>query len=186
MERTIKQSAEQRRTNNTQSERKQSYSERSFRRNAQADEQSRQQRPNADLGSSSSTERKTTNTAGKDRLYSQQNKRISRGPSSSYRRSLHTGQPSWQRQAKKETSVTPTLDKEFSRLNMNNRRLLRGGGEDTYKVEGTYKFLGIPVGSFEGTATKGEPSEEQKPAETAAADTGTADTGTADTGTAES
>jgi hypothetical protein len=128
-----------------------------------AGEESRsQQRPNADLGSSSSTERKTTNTAGKDRLYppSQQDKRISRGPSSSHHRSLHTGQPSWQ-QARRETSVTPSLERRFSGLNMGNRRSLRGGKEITYK--------------FSGTITVEEPSEEQKPAETAAADTGTAE-----------
>ena len=138
MERTIKQSAERRITNNTPSERKQSYSERSFRSSAQADEQSRQQqRTNADRGSSSSTERKTTNTVGKDRLYSSlQDKRSSRGPSSSRPRSFSPGQPSW-RLAKKETSVTPALDKRLSRLNINNnRRLLRGGKEETYKISG--------------------------------------------------
>jgi hypothetical protein len=75
----------------------------------------------------------------------------------------------------------PAIEKRFSGLNMGNRRQLRGGGEDTYKVEGTYKFLGIPVGSFEGTATKGEPSEEQKPAETAATETGGGETAAAET-----
>ena len=153
-----------------------------------AGEESRsQQRPHADLGSSSNTERKTTNTVGKDRLYSpsQPDKQISRGPSSSHHRSLHTSQPSW-RQAKREASVTSNLDNRFSRLSMaGNRRRLKGGGEDTYKVEGTYKFLGIPVGSFEGKATKEESTEHQPAAETAAAETGSGDTAAADTAAAD-
>jgi hypothetical protein len=53
---------------------------------------------------------------------------------------------------------------------MNNNRRLRGGKEETYKVEMTYKVLGIPVASYEGKITK-EDSQPQESGETAAAET---------------
>ncbi len=147
-----------------------------------------QQRPHADLGSSSSAERKTTTTAGKDHLYSpsQPDKRISRGPSSSYRRGLHTSQPSW-RQARKEASAMPTLEKRFSGLAMKDKRLLRGGEDTTYNFSGehTYRVLGIPVSSssYEGkiTVTKEDTTEHQPPAETGSGETGSGETAAAET-----
>ncbi len=102
-----------------------------------AGEESRSQhRSDANLGSSSSTERKTTNTAGKDRLYppSQQDRRSSQGLSSSHPRSLSTNQ--LRPLARRETLVMPKSAERSSRLGTSDRTL-RGGREVTYKFSGT-------------------------------------------------
>ena len=194
MERKIKQPEKTQQYKQSESSRKPSYSEQTYRRNSQAGEHSSsQRRTDANLGRTSGTERKTTRTVEKDRLYpssqdkrisqgpsSQQDKRISQGLSSSRPRSLYSSQPSW-RQARRETSATSNLNERFSRLGTSDRRL-RGGGEDTYNFDLKHKFLGVTIGSTSGTVTKEDSSDHQPAAETAAADTGSGETAAADAG----